>query len=202
MTTTSGMPFPQTVHMPGCCTGQGIVLLVIYRTPHETFVQPSCCKTNARCNGHVCSRQTILTTRKQVLIYDGAVTVRSNPGPDNDPSTYSAVVTTQYKNNIKIMTGVGDAQQTFKDCFYWDGVAFFDCPYYFNPYCGNLLHMKFENPSGSGPCNCQPVTHTATITTPDDCLHWFLYVYYGDNICLDSTVKVTRKSKTRFRGCP
>lgn len=193
---TVGMEPPQTVHMPGCCTGQGVVLLVVYETKHETFPDPSCCPVPPTCDTRVCSRNTVFVKRRQVLIYDGGVTIRPLPGVDGDPSSYSTLVTTHYKNNIKILAGVSDTQSTFEDTFYWDGNPFAENPYgsYFNNECGNLLQAKIENPNGSGECNCESQTHVATITTTDDCLHWFLYVYYGDNICLDSTIRITRMS--------
>lgn len=199
--TTSGMLAGQTVTIPGCCSGQGIVLLVIYRTPHEVIPIPSCCPTTPTCYNKPCAKQTVYTTRKQVLIFDGAVTLRADGGPDDDPSVYHVPIKTHYKNNIKIMNGVGDAQATFEDCFYWDGTPLSPCPQYFNPYCGNLLHIKFENPAGGGPCDCQPVEHLATAQSIVDCLHWFLFVYSGTLQCVDSTITVTRKGPTRFVGC-
>src|SRR5581483_1527725 len=102
---------------------------------------------------------------------------------------------TNYKNNIKIVTGVGDSQTTFSDNLYWDGTPFPTNSYnsYYDNTCGNLLQADFEHPPGSGNCDCSPVTHVLKAEAVVDCLHWFLYVYYGESTCLDSSMRITKK---------
>lgn len=190
-----------TPHYPGCHGGQGAVLLVIYECP-ERFPQPSCCPPNKRCKckcknkERPCKCQTVFKKQKQVLIFDGAVLIIPVPQDDGGTPTYSVPLTTYYNNNIKIATAAGDAQTLYGDDFYWDGVEMPEgAPgSYFNPICGNLMHAKIEYPGGVGEC-CTPKSHVATVALDEDdieCLCWFLFVYYGDQICLDSSMTIKK----------
>lgn len=165
-------------HFPGCRGGQGAALVVVYSVPPETKDKDTCCP----------GQKITLQTLKQVLIYDGCVLLIPTPGSDGGVSSYDVDVSTHYSNKIKIGTAAGDAQTQYSDALLWDGTPLPENIYdsYWNPYAGNLLHVRIDSPlPGSGDC-CEEKSHTATAISTVDCYSWFLFVYYGVQTFLKS----------------
>lgn len=188
-------------HYPGCNGGQGIALLVIYETPSQIIVRP-----HKHCCVPVGTQTVTESTTRQVIIYHGAkLLVNADPMPPTIGGSQSYTISfyTQYTWNPKLANGVGDAQTAYSDSFYWNGTELPPEPSYFNPYAGNLLHIKTEFlPGGSAVCNCgggggQP--NIVTAFTPDDCLSWFLFVYSGGLKCV--TPIITPKSQSFTSNC-
>jgi hypothetical protein len=174
-------------HYPGCCGGQGIALLVIYDTGPQVITRPRqhCC---VPVSGTVTETET-----REIIIWHGAKLLKCDgcqPATIGGSNEYSITWDTKYTWKPKIATAVGDAQSQYADFFFMNGVPLPPFPSYFNPYVGNLMHVKTEFlPAHSAICNCGPGrSNTVTAFTPDDCLCWFLFVWSGVQKCVTPVI--------------
>jgi hypothetical protein len=185
---------------PGCTGGQGIALLVIYQTEPQVVTRPRqhCCVPVG--NDMVTERTT-----REIIVWHGARLLTCPGGGDcaTPPSIggdneYTISWKTKYTWSPKIATAVGDAQSKLADSFYWNGVALPPSPSYFNPYAGNLLHVKTEYlPAHTAKCDCGGAQeNTVRAFTPDDCLCWFLFVYSGAQKCITPAITSSQQSFT------
>lgn len=179
-------------YYPGCCGGQGIALLVIYRTAPQVVTRPlhKCPpKGQAGCvpDGN---KMVTETETREIIIWHGAKLLKCDPcqpATIGGSNSYTIPWKTKYTWHPKIATAVGDAQSQYADSFSFNGILLPPQPSYFNPYpAGNLLHVKTEYlPGHITKCDCGPNSPPNTVRafTPDDCLCWFLFVWSGSIKC-------------------
>ncbi len=190
-----------TPDYPGCCGGQGIALLVIYQTEPQIVTRPrnQCVTVNGHgtCVPNVNQMVTERETR-EIMIWHGAKLLICNgcqPATIGGSNEYAVNWKTKYTWKPKIATAVGDAQSMYKDSFMWNGITLPPQPSYFNPYAGNLLHIKTEYlPGHSAICDCgnNAKQNNVTAFTPDDCLCWFLFVYSGAQKCVTPIISASK----------
>lgn len=180
-------------YYPGCVGGQGVALLVIYQTEPNVVTRP-----RQHCCVDVPGQTVTERMTREIIIWHGA-RLLSCPTPGEGPCypetiggdyTYTISWPSKYTWEPKIATAVGDAQSQLADSFYWNGTPLPPSPSYFNPYVGNLMHVKTEYlPAHSAVCACNgEMQNSVTAVTPDDCLCWFLFVWSGGLKCVTPVI--------------
>jgi hypothetical protein len=159
---------PDTPHYPGCAGNQGVALFVIYGDPGN---------------------------ERHILLYDGCAVViptgftpytLQTPGPTM-PS-YSIGINSTYSTDAKISLAVGDAQTSLLDNLLWNNQKLPPMPDHFTPNVNNLLYVDtLPVKAYAGPC-CGKPGNTVTVSTPDNCLSWFVFAYKALKCCKPENV--------------
>lgn len=158
---------PNIPHYPGCAGTQGVALFVIYGDPGN---------------------------ERHILLYDGCAVVIPNgftPYSLQTPGTqesYTIPINSTYSTEAMISLAVGDAQDTFLDRLLWNNQQLPPIPNHFTPNTGNLLYIDtLPVKAYAGPC-CGKPGNTVTVSTPDDCLSWFIFSYKAKKCCKPENV--------------
>jgi len=153
---------PDTPHYPGCAGNQGVALFVIYGDPGNL---------------------------RHILLYDGCAVVIPDvftPYSLQTPGTqqsYTIPVNSTFSTEAMISLAVGDAQSDFADNLLWNNQLLPPTPNHFTPNEGNLLYIDtLPVKAYAGPC-CGKPGNTVTVSTPDDCLSWFIFAYKAKKCC-------------------